>query len=133
MNFISWYGTIALRDLAIRGAGDILGEEQSGFIDTIGYDMYLRILNEEVSKLKGEYVEEKHEEKPYLQVSTYIDDKYVTDEYLKIEIHKKINTIDSLESFEKVKFELEDRFGLLDKNILTYMKEELLFAFVSFV
>ena len=116
---------IALRDLAIRGAGDILGSEQSGFIDTIGYDMYLRILNEEVARLKGEFIEEKQEEKPYLQVSTYIDDKYVTDEYLKIEIHKKINTIDSLESFEKVKEELEDRFGLLDVNILNYMKEEL--------
>ena len=116
---------IALRDLAIRGAGDILGQEQSGFIDTIGYDMYLRILNEEVSKLKGEYQEEKEEEKPYLQVSTYIDDKYVTDEYLKIEIHKKINMINSLESFEMVKEELEDRFGVLDINILNYMKEEL--------
>ncbi len=116
---------IALRDLAIRGAGDILGSEQSGFIDTIGYDMYLRILTEEVARLKGEYIEEKQEEKPYLQVSTYIDDKYATDEYLKIEIHKKINTIESLETFKKVKEELEDRFGTLDINILTYMKEEL--------
>ncbi len=121
---------LAVRDLAIRGAGDILGSEQSGFIDTIGYDMYLRILNEEVERLKGEIPEEELEEdlideRPFIQVATHISDKYAESEDLKIEIHKKINTIDNYASFEKVKAELTDRFGKLDEDIIIYMLEEL--------
>ncbi len=119
---------LAVRDLAIRGAGDILGSEQSGFIDTIGYDMYLRILNEEVEKLKGNVPEENEEEldeRPFLEVSTHISDKYADTEDLKIEIHKKINTINNYDSFEQVKSELTDRFGVLDEDIIIYMLEEL--------
>ena len=119
---------LAIRDLAIRGAGDILGSEQSGFIDTIGYDMYLRILNEEVERLKGNLTVENDEEidqKPFIEVSTHISDKYADTEDLKIEIHKKINTIDNYESFENVKSELTDRFGTLDEDIIIYMLEEL--------
>lgn len=119
---------LAVRDLSIRGAGNILGAEQSGFIDTIGYDMYIKILNEEVEKLKGNIIEDDEsqvEEKPFLQVSTHVSEKYADTSELKIEIHKKINTIDSYESFEKIKDELEDRFGKLDDDILIYMQEEL--------
>lgn len=121
---------LAVRDLAIRGAGDILGAEQSGFIDTIGYDMYLKILNEEVEKLKGMRTEEDADsdlidEKPFIQVATHVSDKYAESEELKIEIHKKINTIDNYETFSKVKDELTDRFGTLDEDIITYMLEEL--------
>ena len=122
---------LAVRDLAIRGAGDILGSEQSGFIDTIGYDMYLRILNEEVARLKGETLDEPFmddihtDEKPFIQVSTHISSKYADNEELKIEIHKKINTIDSVEKLLEVKSELEDRFGRLDEDINVYMLEEL--------
>ncbi len=122
---------LAVRDLAIRGAGDILGSEQSGFIDTVGYDMYLRILNEEVSKLKDNndtksFTEDNEvDERPFIQVSTHISDNYADTEELKIEIHKKINTIDSLEKFLEVKRELEDRFGRLDDDINIYMLEEL--------
>lgn len=122
---------LAVRDLAIRGAGDILGSEQSGFIDTVGYDMYLRILNDEVSKLKGNtnsksFIEENDaDEKPFIQVSTHISDNYADNEDLKIEIHKKINTIDSIERLLEVKKELEDRFGKLNSDINIYMLEEL--------
>ena len=122
---------LAVRDLAIRGAGDILGSEQSGFIDTIGYDMYLKILNEEVERLKnnGTYEEEKEEkeidEKPFIEVATHISDKYADSEDLKIEIHKKINTISNYDSFIKIKDELTDRFGVLDEEIVIYMLEEL--------
>ena len=119
---------LAMRDLSIRGAGDILGSEQSGFIDAIGYDMYMKILNEEVEKLKGAKVEEEtkaEETKPLIDVSTHISDIYADSEELKIEIHKKINTINSIVSFEKIKQELEDRFGKLDDTIVTYMLEEL--------
>ncbi len=120
---------LAVRDLAIRGAGNILGAEQSGFIDSVGYDMYLKILNEEVEKLKGNKVEDdftlKEDEKPFVQVSTHISDRYADSEDLKIEIHKKINMIDSFDTFVKVKNELSDRFGELDDSIISYMLEEL--------
>jgi transcription-repair coupling factor (superfamily II helicase) len=125
---------LAVRDLSIRGAGDILGDEQSGFIDTVGYDMYLRILNEEVERLKGTYKEEQSKlvgDKPFLQVSTHISDKYAETEDIKIEIHKKINTIDSFDSFNSVKEELEDRFGKLDDDVLNYLEEELFQALAS--
>ncbi len=118
--------SIATRDLSIRGAGDILGSEQAGFIDNIGIELYLKILNEEVAKLKGETVEEEEvkEEKPLLNVETHISDEYVEDTDLKIEIHKKINEINSYETLEKVKKELEDRFGKLDEKVIVYMYED---------
>ena len=120
---------LAVRDLAIRGAGDILGSEQSGFIDAIGYDMYLKILNEEVERLKNnnytEATEEPIDEKPFIQVATHISDEYVDSEDLKIEIHKKINMINNYEDFIKVKEELTDRFGNLNEEIIIYMLEEL--------
>ena len=118
--------SIATRDLSIRGAGDILGSEQAGFIDNIGIEMYLKILNEEVARLKGEVVEEEQikDEKPLLSVETHIDDKYVDDTDLKIEIHKKINEIDSYDKLLEVKKELEDRFGKVDEKVIIYMYEE---------
>lgn len=120
---------LAVRDLSIRGAGDILGSEQSGFIDTVGYDMYLKILNEEVERLKGNEHDEKNDlaldEKSFINVATHISDKYADSEDLKIEIHKKINMINDYNSFIKVKDELTDRFGSLDKDIIIYMLEEL--------
>ena len=118
--------SIATRDLSIRGAGDILGVEQAGFIDNIGIELYLKILNEEVARLKGEEIEEEQvkDEKPLLDVETHIKDEYVEDEELKIEIHKKINEIDSFEKLQTVKSEIEDRFGKLDEKVITYMYEE---------
>jgi len=119
---------IAMRDLSIRGAGDILGREQSGFIDSVGIDLYLKMLNEAIRKSKGEEVLEaddnKKNDKPLLTVSTYIDDNYVDDTELKILIHKKINEVWSYDSFCKIKEELEDRFGKLNENLIIYMYEE---------
>ena len=120
---------IAMRDLSIRGAGDILGREQSGFIDTIGIDLYLKMLNDAVRKSKGEVIEDsvddsKKNDKPLISVSTHIDDKYVSDGELKIAIHKKINEVDSYDSFCNVKEELEDRFGKLSEDLIIYMYEE---------
>lgn len=118
--------SIATRDLSIRGAGDILGSEQAGFIDVVGIDLYLKMLNDEVARLKGETVvdDDMQDEKPLLDVSTHISNEYVEDTDLKIEIHKKINEIDSAEMFYHVKTELEDRFGQLNDTLLIYMKEE---------
>ena len=119
---------IAMRDLSIRGAGDILGREQSGFIDTIGIDLYLKMLNEAIRKSKGETIGDeedvKKNDKPLISVSTHIDDNYVNDGELKIAIHKKINEVDSYNTFCKVKDELEDRFGKLSEELIIYMYEE---------
>ena len=116
---------IAMRDLSIRGAGDILGSEQAGFIDAIGIEYFLQMLNEEVERLKGNVVEESEEtDQPLLDVSTAIDDKIVEDEELKIEIHKKINTIDSYEKLVEIKEEIKDRFGLVNEVLDIYMYEE---------
>ena len=117
--------SIATRDLSIRGAGDILGSEQAGFIDSVGIDLYLRMLNQEVNKRKGINEEELEEEShPLINVGTHIKDSYVESEDLKIEIHRKINTIDSQMKFDEVKKELEDRFGFVDEDMEIYMLEE---------
>ena len=116
-----------MRDLSIRGAGDILGSEQAGFVDSVGVELFIRMLNDEVNKLKGKKVEEEESisEQPLLEVATSIDDDYVAEEDLKIEIHKMINKIQNEEDFERIKQELEDRFGTLSEDILIYMREEL--------
>lgn len=115
---------IAMRDLSIRGAGDILGQEQAGFIDAVGIELFLEMLNKEVNKLKG--IEEKEEEdtNPVVDVNTSIDDSYVSDEDIKIEIHKLINTIDSKEKIIEIKSELEDRFGKINEDLEIYMHEQ---------
>ncbi len=119
--------SIATRDLSIRGAGDILGSEQAGFIDSVGIDLYLKMLNDEVNIKKniasGE-VEEEKELMPLINVSTHIADTYVSEDDLKIEIHRKINEIDSYDKFMSVKEELEDRFGRLNEDLIIYMYEE---------
>ena len=120
--------SIATRDLSIRGAGDILGSEQAGFIDSIGIDLYLKMLNEEVQRRNSgevEVEEESENDKPLIEVTTHISDNYVSEDDLKIEIHKKINSISDFESFKVIKSELEDRFGKLDEDIIIYMYEEL--------
>ncbi len=117
--------SIAMRDLSIRGAGDILGSEQAGFIDTVGIELYTKMLNEEIAKLKGEKVEEENtNDKSLIDVSTYISDDYVSDASLKIEIHNKINEIDSYDKLIKTRAEIEDRFGKINDDMLIYMYEE---------
>lgn len=116
--------SIATRDLSIRGAGDILGSEQAGFIDTVGMDLYLKILNEEILRNQDVEPEKEEETPPLISVTTHISDEYVMDDDLKIEIHKRINEIDSFEKLEEVKQELIDRFGKIDDDILLYMHEE---------
>ena len=115
---------IAMRDLAIRGAGDILGSEQAGFVDTVGIDLFMKMIEEEIDKINGKEVKEDEDKTALINVDTHIDDAYVSDENIKIEIHKMINEIDSLEKLKKVKFELEDRFGKINEKIEIYMYEE---------
>lgn len=117
---------IAARDLSIRGAGDILGAEQAGFIDAVGIELYMKMLNNEIKILKGEKIEEeKTKQTPLIEVNNHIDNNYVSEEELKLTIHKMINNITNIDSYNDVKKELEDRFGRLDNNMIIYMNEEL--------
>ena len=115
---------IAMRDLAIRGAGDILGSEQAGFVDSIGISLYLKMLEDEMKRQRGEEVYEEEEKNSLLNVETHVKDSYVSDEDLKIEIHQKINEIDSYDKLLEIKSELEDRFGKVDEDLIIYMYEE---------
>ena len=115
---------IAMRDLSIRGAGDLLGSEQAGFVDTVGLELYTQMVNDEIKRLNGEEVEEDVETNPLIEVSNHISDDYVSEESLKIEIHKLINTIEDKESLDRIRNEIEDRFGKIDKSIEIYMYEE---------
>ena len=119
--------SIAMRDLSIRGAGDVLGSEQAGFVDSVGMDLFLKMLEEEMKKIQGiSTIEDTQETNiPLIEVNTNISDDYVEEEDLKIFIHQKINTIDSKEKLEVIKNEIDDRFGKVDENILIYMHEEL--------
>ena len=115
---------IAMRDLAIRGAGDILGSEQAGFIDSVGIEMYTRLIEETLNELHGIETDESVPDKSLLDVDTHIDEKYVSDESVRIEIHKLINQIKDYNSLTKIKSEIEDRFGKIDEKINIYMYEE---------
>ena len=100
---------IAMRDLSIRGAGDLLGSEQAGFVDSVGLELYTQMVNDEIKRLKGEVVEEEDETNPLIEVENHIDDTYVKEENIKIEIHKIINEIKDEESLLKAKEEIKDR------------------------
>ena len=119
---------IAMRDLSIRGAGDLLGSEQAGFVDTVGIELYMQMIEEEMRRMKGEVVEEDEEDtttnRSLVEVETHISDDYVSDEDIKIEIHKKINEIDGYKKLLEIKHELEDRFGKISKTLEIYMFEE---------
>ena len=116
---------IAMRDLSLRGAGDIFGASQAGFIDSVGISLYMKMIEDEIKRQQGEFTpEEDKETQALINVSTHISDTYVTDEDIKIEIHQKINEIDSYEKMLEIKNELEDRFGKVTADMLVYMYEE---------
>ncbi len=124
--------SISLRDLSIRGAGNLLGSSQSGFIDEIGIELFTKMLKEEIDRLKGKIIVEKEEkQKPLIDVETTVSDEYVSEQDLKIEIHKMINEVNSYEKLVEVKEKLEDRFGKINENLLIYMHEEWFQAIAS--
>ena len=104
---------IALRDLEIRGAGNILGAEQHGHIVTVGYELYCRLLEEAVMALKGEKVEETVETRISLPVEAYLPDDYVPDSRQKVSIYKKIAGLKDREALNELREELKDRYGTI--------------------
>lgn len=118
---------IAMRDLEIRGAGNILGPQQHGHMAVIGYDLYVKMLNDAIRKVKGEIVEEEIDVEIDLPVNAYIPDSYIEDEIIKIEMYKKIASIENEEDLNDIKGELEDRFSDIPKSVnalmsIAYMK-----------
>lgn len=102
---------IALRDLEIRGAGNILGHEQHGHMMSVGYDLYCKLLDETIKKFKGLPVEQRVETRLDLQVDAYIPDTYIPDENQKVELYRRIASIETDEDYADVYEELKDRFG----------------------
>ena len=102
---------IAMRDLEIRGAGNILGKRQSGNMDAVGYDMYCKLLNEAVKKRKGEEISEEPDVSIDINVDAYIPDTYIANEFQKMDIYKRIACISNKDEMEDMQAELYDRFG----------------------
>ena len=112
---------IAMRDLAIRGSGDILGAEQSGFIDSVGMDLYMKLLDEVMTNQETNI-------KPVVDevyAQRHISKEYIDNDAVRIEIHKRISAIATPEQLEDLKIELMDRFGNFDEELITYMNEKL--------
>lgn len=102
---------IAMRDLEIRGAGNLLGAEQHGHIGAVGYDMYCKMLNEAVKRLKGQAEEEHYDTMIDLNVDAFIPDSYIANEYQKLDVYKRIAALEDEEEMEDMTEELIDRFG----------------------
>jgi transcription-repair coupling factor (superfamily II helicase) len=103
---------IAMRDLSIRGAGNLLGAEQHGFIDSVGFDLYSQMLKEAIEERKVDKTqEERISVEIDLEVDAYIPDTYISDGHQKIEMYKRFRAIQSLEEIEELQDEMIDRFG----------------------
>jgi len=108
---------IAAKDLEIRGAGNILGGEQSGQIAAVGFEMYTKLLEETIRELKGEAIEEEVETSMNLGVDIYIPHDYIGDENMRMMFYKKIAAATTDERLEAIRNEMRDRFGALPANV----------------
>ena len=108
---------IAMRDLEIRGAGNLLGEEQHGHMEAVGYDLYCKMLNEAVKHLKGELPEDVYTTTIDINIDAYIPNSYIANEYQKLDIYKRIAAIETEEERDDMLEELIDRFGEPPKKV----------------
>ena len=114
---------IAMRDLSIRGAGNLLGKSQSGFIDSVGFELYSQLLEEAIAKRNGNAnTRTKGNAELILQIDAYLPDTYISDQRHKIEIYKKIRQIDNCVNYEELQEELMDRFGEYP-DVVAYLLE----------
>ena len=118
---------IAIRDLSIRGAGNLLGKSQSGFIDSVGFELYSQLLEEAIAKRNGNAntntnTRTKGNAELILQIDAYLPDTYISDQRHKIEIYKKIRQIDNRVNYEELQEELIDRFGEYP-DVVAYLLE----------
>ena len=118
---------IAMRDLEIRGAGNILGAEQHGHMDAVGYDLYCKMLNEAVLLLKGEKTEDDtYKTTIDVKMDAYIPPKYIGNEIQKLAIYKRIASIENLEEYQDMQDELTDRFGDIPSVVDNLLKVALI-------
>jgi len=108
---------IAMQDLEIRGAGNLLGQSQSGHMNAVGYDLYCKLLNEAVKRRKGEDVPEESTVSVELDIDAFIPDTYITGENQKIDVYKRIASVSSKEEMDDMTDELTDRFGTVPKSV----------------
>ena len=114
---------ISLKDLEIRGAGNVLGSDQSGHMEEVGYDLYVKMLSSAIRKKKGEKEEEEDFDTTIeLPIDAYIPDEYVRSEYLKLELYKRIYRIRTPEDADAIRMELQDRFGEPPKPVLRLLQ-----------
>ena len=102
---------IAMRDLSIRGAGNLLGKQQHGFIDSVGYDLYTQMLNDAVAKKRGKEIKVKTDTELNLDLEAYLPADYITDPKQKVEIYKRIHQFENEDQYIEVQDDLIDRFG----------------------
>jgi transcription-repair coupling factor (superfamily II helicase) len=123
---------LAMRDLEIRGSGNILGPQQHGFIAAVGFDLYCQLLREAVQELQGEKIPDVPEPRLHLRIDAYIPEDYIPDEGQKVSICQRLSRSTSLDSIEEIRRELEDRYGplppaagsLLDLTIINLLSRE---------
>ena len=126
---------IAMKDLEIRGAGNLLGAEQHGNIDAVGYDLYCKLLNEEINKLKSgqdnNEAEQEFETSIELNLNGYIPQEYINDEIQKLDMYKKISFINGKEDYEQLQDELIDRYGDIPNSVQNLLDIALIKSFAQ--
>ena len=122
---------IAMRDLEIRGAGNLLGAEQHGHLDAVGYDLYIKLLNDAVLEEKGVPLKERYETKISTVFDAFISEKYIKSSTQRMEIYKKIAHIENEDDYSDIVNELTDRFGKIPKEAETLISVALIKAYAS--
>lgn len=119
---------ISMRDLEIRGTGNLLGAQQSGHMEAVGYDLYCKMLNQAIEVLKGEKADEDFETKVDLVCDAFVPAWYIKNESIKMDVYKRIAGIENLEEYEDMQDELIDRFGDIPNQVENLLKVVLLKA-----
>jgi len=125
MSYLGAGFRLAMKDLEIRGAGNLLGAEQSGHIHAVGFDLYLEMLEKAVAELKGQKIEEEFEPSINLRVDAHIPEEYIADTTLRLSLYRKIASSKTFDDMKALEDEIDDRFGPLPaavKNLLKVMR-----------